>query len=443
MTLISAGDFLTHQKPFETENNTRLLIVDDDEDSLSLLQSLSEKWVNSISLAKNGVEGLKEYRASKPDIVVTDIDMPEMDGLAFAEEIRREDKEIPIIIMTAHTNEEFLLKAINIGVNDYIIKPVKKTSMRMMITRYTRQAQQKKEISYQRNLIQMILDKNPTYILITDGHNAHYINRSFLDYLTFSSFEEFQKHYKSLSDLIIPLQEDESEKGDFEKWFERIKAEEEENHYVELCYQCNSENFVPTFLLHFFPIPNDDNFILFFTEITHLMKEKNKYRNLATTDNLTGIANRKQYTESLDLEMQRATHAQHALSLIIIDIDYFKYVNDTYGHQVGDQVLRELAQTIQKNIRKTDIFARYGGEEFVILAPDCNLQCAKLLAEKIRKKVEEHEFQTAGRITCSFGISQYEPEEKADFFFQRADKALYRAKGDGRNRIYSSPGTQQ
>ena len=134
-------------------------------------------------------------------------------------------------------------------------------------------------------------------------------------------------------------------------------------------------------------------------------------------------------------EIQRAKRYKRPLSLIIFDIDHFKKINDTYGHKVGDEVLKALSKLIKKNIRKIDFAARWGGEEFVILAPETNVEGAKKLAEKLRQAVETYKFPTVGKVTISLGVAQLEPDEKPEDFIVRADMALYKAKEGGRNRV--------
>ncbi len=167
-------------------------------------------------------------------------------------------------------------------------------------------------------------------------------------------------------------------------------------------------------------------------ELGRLMEELEK---LATFDKITGIYNRSKLEEILSYEIERAKRYNHPLSLIMLDIDHFKEVNDTYGHLVGDDVLRDIATFVSRIIRKTDIFARWGGDEFVILCPSTDLSGACTLGEKIRRETEDHNFNIKKSITVSMGITQLRPEDDAVSFIQRADKLLYKAKNEGRNMI--------
>lgn len=156
---------------------------------------------------------------------------------------------------------------------------------------------------------------------------------------------------------------------------------------------------------------------------------------MATTDSLTGIFNRRKFNEILQDEINRCQRYHRPLALIIFDIDLFKQINDTYGHQVGDAVLRDLAQTVRANIRGTNILARWGGEEFMVVAPETNIAAAGCLAEKIRRLVDGHTFADAGNVTISLGVTAYAPPDTPDSMMMRVDNALYRAKQNGRNRV--------
>lgn len=156
---------------------------------------------------------------------------------------------------------------------------------------------------------------------------------------------------------------------------------------------------------------------------------------LSTTDLLTQISNRRKFEEIIELDMARSNRYGHKLSLIICDIDFFKKVNDQYGHKIGDKVLSGLASFIQKHLRVNDTVSRWGGEEFAILLPDTNADNAYEVANKFNKEIEKIEFDNSLFITCSFGVATYLKDENKDDFFSRADSALYRAKELGRNRV--------
>lgn len=170
-------------------------------------------------------------------------------------------------------------------------------------------------------------------------------------------------------------------------------------------------------------------------DVTRRVQAEERLRQLATTDALTGICNRRHFDETLVSEVNRATRFASPLTLILFDIDHFKRINDTFGHQAGDRVLVQLAVVVGQAIRATDLFARWGGEEFVVLSPGCDLDAGRLLAEKLRMSLEQQEFADVGQVTCSFGVADYLPGNDTDRLMKVADHCLYHAKASGRNRV--------
>jgi diguanylate cyclase (GGDEF)-like protein len=166
-----------------------------------------------------------------------------------------------------------------------------------------------------------------------------------------------------------------------------------------------------------------------------LKQANEKLGRLAATDPLTGIYNRLKFNAELDLEMDRARRYQVPLCLIMFDLDYFKRINDTHGHQAGDQVLKKIADLVSANIRSTDSFGRWGGEEFMVLVTHKNLEAAAYIAEKLRELVAAFAFGGDLHVTSSFGVTQLRPDDTLEVFTNRADEALYRAKQQGRNRV--------
>ncbi|MGF9699636.1 GGDEF domain-containing protein [Paenibacillus sp. MABNR03] len=166
----------------------------------------------------------------------------------------------------------------------------------------------------------------------------------------------------------------------------------------------------------------------------------------ASTDHLTNLSNRRQFEKSLELQLERARESKQKLSLLVIDIDRFKKVNDTYGHSSGDAVLKQLGQLLIEHSRSADIVSRNGGEEFAILLLDCGSHQALAIAESIRQSVEKYLFAlpdgTTIRLTISIGVAVFpdhcDERDDADFF-EQADRALYEAKNTGRNRVCAIP----
>ncbi|MCL5976575.1 MAG: sensor domain-containing diguanylate cyclase [Nitrospirae bacterium] len=171
------------------------------------------------------------------------------------------------------------------------------------------------------------------------------------------------------------------------------------------------------------------------SDITERKMIEEKLVELAERDPLTNIYNRRKFYNFLEDAIERAKRYKRPLSLIMFDIDYFKKVNDMHGHDVGDRVLIIIADIVAANIRRIDVFGRLGGEEFGILVSDTAIEGSKALAEKVKGKIESHNFDVAGKVTISIGVTEYKDDDTSDSFLKRVDDALYMAKDKGRNRV--------
>lgn len=180
-------------------------------------------------------------------------------------------------------------------------------------------------------------------------------------------------------------------------------------------------------------------------QATKLHRKINKLKNniivaeaQSNTDPLTNIPNRKRFEEQLKKEIARSTRYKHALSFVIFDIDFFKLVNDQFGHKTGDLVLKKLVKLTRANIRNIDFIARWGGEEFVIILPCLTINEAKKTSEKLRSLIKKLKFTEEISITCSFGVTEFMTTDTISSMFSRADKALYQAKHAGRDCVMTS-----
>ena len=171
-----------------------------------------------------------------------------------------------------------------------------------------------------------------------------------------------------------------------------------------------------------------------------LKEELSKWKKKAKYDDLTGLLRRQTFDDLLEKFIKRADKFNLPLSYILVDIDHFKKVNDTYGHDEGDKVLKEVAKVLADKVRDTDligskIVGRYGGEEMSILLPNTDLEGAKIVGERLRKSIQEEFKGTKTKITISAGVSTYNPEESIEQLYKSADEKLYRAKDQGRNKV--------
>lgn len=412
----------------------KLLYVEDEAIIREQLERLLKRVVKDVITASNGEEGLKTFREYKPDIIVTDIKMPQMTGLEMAREIRGIDKSIPIIITTAHSESEFLLEAIEINVSDFLLKPVDTDNLISVIEKKSHDIILEKELEKQRRRFETILNFQDNMIILTDGINIIEANKSFFDFFDRSGLSDFISFYGTLDSQFI----------DDEKAIHRIEGESWVRNIIENKFERNIAKIVDiksgeprTFMVKTTKFPEEDEelYIVSFSDITDMEEEAKILEKLATTDPLTKIYNRLKLNELLSFEIKKSDRYKLPLSLVMFDIDHFKDINDTYGHDIGDEVLVKLCEVVSANVRETDVFARWGGEEFMLMLPNTDLEGAKSTAESLRKIIETTNFGKAGRVTASFGISEYRLESNARDMLKRVDDALYEAKKRGRNLV--------
>lgn len=246
------------------------------------------------------------------------------------------------------------------------------------------------------------------------------------------AIENLSQSWIELKEHIYGYREDPSSHHQ-QQLFESSEEIWKETNEVVLISQIVSERKVSSYRISyiFFAI----NLLLVFV-IVYLIKKyvQDNLEFLVNYDEMTKVYNRRYFNNHLTQEIVKAERYDRSLSLIIYDIDYFKRVNDQFGHDVGDSVLKELSCLVQANIRKSDLLCRIGGEEFAIVTPETNSSQAFVLSEKLRTIVSNHSFMHAGKISVSLGVTQFVPRDDLDSFYKRADIGLYKAKNEGRNK---------
>lgn len=410
-------------------DKSHILVVDDEPINLAnTVECLSDLY--DLHFAKSGMEALEYLKTHHIDMLLLDVNMPEMDGFSVAQKIKdyQLTARIPIIYLTADTSENTIARAFDSGAADYITKPFKKKELRSRI---------KNKIDTER------LKKRNEHLLEIIKANIAYIKTDLSGTITEAS-ENIYKLYKCQSDEnalcadkiigmnISMLKSGTTHKSVYDQLWQALK------HGKTFIHEIKNRNFeggTNWFNVTITPDVdydgNIDGYIAFYQNID----EKMKFKHDAHTDYLTQLHNRKIFEELLDKEILRSLRYNTVFSLILVDIDFFKSVNDTYGHDVGDIVLQEFAQILKHTVRESDIVARWGGEEFIILCPQTSLEGSALLAENIREKIATHTFSVVGNITASFGVVDYYKDHDATMLFKEVDNALYSSKIEGRNRV--------
>lgn len=414
----------------------KILYVEDEPSIRESLIRFLKRRTAELYVACNGEEGLVLFQRHQPDMIITDIRMTVMDGFDMITHIRSVNQDIPIIITTGYSDEEFYQKAIDLGVDKYIKKPINLKDLMNVIQRGARAITQQRELEAQSQLIRNILDVSQNLMLITDGRDISYINRALLRFSHCRDLEEFNFARSGLESLLVPFDNAFYKNKNFEEWVRYAANSSEANKLIVYMQEPESpEADIFAYLVQINKFPSGHDLLISFSDITNIEKEKLHYKELAQYDELTKIYNRKKFNDELNKEIDRAVRYGHPLSLAMFDIDHFKNINDTYGHLVGDYVLKEVVHVVNNEIRKSDIFCRYGGEEFTLLMTATKLDMAQDTADRIRKVLENHVFGEVGHVTCSIGVSEYKPEDTHESFVKRSDDALYQAKQTGRNKV--------
>lgn len=464
----------------------RVLIVDDDLMIKVMFEDILHAHGYKTYHASNGREAVRLVKEHTPEIILMDIVMPEMDGIAACKAIRSITLPIrPSIIMVSNNSDrEAIVEALEKGADDFIIKPIDGMELIARIHAQSRIKHFYMEICEDKKNLEAILDVVNTVcstlkteavlytivkkvaeitgavrcsiVLIAKGdvgyvlasHESPTIKEIKLDLNKYpeirealknkgpvvvedisrhplmTNIKEFVKDFDNMNVLILPIVLEEEVIGTLflrTKRFGKGFADKD----IKLC------QIIAQAACH--AIKN----ARLFEEVS---KEKEAMKTLAITDRLTEVYNHNFFYTRLEEEFNRAVRYGTPISLIMIDIDDFKKINDTYGHRTGDSVLKEIADMIKKLVRKTDMVARYGGEEFAVILPHTNLGGAEEEAERIRAAISNHTYANLPEeaMTMSCGVVTY-PSVKtimnAGDFVNLADTALYEAKRSGKNKV--------
>ncbi len=294
---------------------------------------------------------------------------------------------------------------------------------------------QTQEIQTTKVLLQEILDTDLSFLMVADDKSIILANKTMLNFYNVNSLENFRKKYVHISDSFIEQDSDEylSAYMENEHWISYLEREKNSKEFRVVIAKGTEQRH---FKVHTKEVVVQEKKlnIIIFDDITDTLVKISSLEEKASKDALTQLFNKGKFNEVLTKEIELAQATSSPLCIIFLDIDHFKIVNDTYGHDAGDYVLVELAKILKATVRKGDFVARWGGEEFIITLQTTTVEEGMILAEKIRKNVENYEFLSGGRQAISLGVTQYKDDESEKSFLKRVDEALYEAKNTGRNK---------
>lgn len=413
-----------------------VLCVDDDPVSLEQMAGLLRRAGAEVVLAEGGEQGLEAFRTREPDLVITDLLMPGMDGLALSKAIRALDPNVPVFVATGVDDPDLIVSALEQDVDQLLLKPILPEALLGAVFRALRVTELRRRLLEAGRALRQVLDAYPNFVLVVEDGEVSYANRGLCAFLGFASYDEMRTSGRQVGDFVAELDGAPYDRGP-QEWLRSILDDPlDRERRIRLADYRTPLARPRTFSAAFSPFGSPGRSLLTLTDVSELEDARQFLEDQAATDPLTGVSNRRRFEALLAAEEDRAVSGLGPFALVMLDIDHFKSINDTYGHDVGDSVLQELVGLVQDSVRATDRLARLGGEEFIVLAANSGMNRAARVAERLRRTVAGHGFVGVPRqVTCSFGVAEHRLGESRDKLLKRVDEALYRAKQGGRNRV--------
>lgn len=447
-----------------------MLIVDDIPTNVRLLEARLTAEYFEVRTASSGREALAICDAEDIDIVLLDVMMPEMDGFEVCQHLKsnQQTAHIPVLMITALDQPSDRVRGLEVGADDFLTKPVDDIQLMARVKSLVRlkaltdelraRAKTGQEIAIEDAMRAMdsINSEGGRILLVdTDARHAERIR----GYLAGANHVDVLANPADATFAVAD--------GDYELALVSMALHEFDP--LRVCSQMRTAEHTRTlpiiliadeadrprvvrgldlgvndFIMR--PVERNELSARVRTQIrrqryaVELRQSVTNTLALAVTDELTGLYNRRYFDRHLALMLDKAREQDRDMAVMLIDMDFFKSVNDTHGHDIGDAVLKEFAVRLRRNIRGVDLACRFGGEEFVVLMPDTDYRQAQSVAERVRTAVAERPFdmgtQYPLQVTVSVGVALNESDsDTPEMILKRADVALYRAKREGRNRV--------
>lgn len=453
--------------------SARILIVDDTPLNVKLLAAKLARDYYIVSMASNGVEALASIAKEPPDIVLLDAMMPEMDGFETCQRIKSNPltSHIPVVMITALSDVTDRVKGLEAGADDFLTKPINDIALMARVRSLLRLKSIMDEWrSRESTSHQLALQTNAEDSVTTGRSNGGNILVLEDDPAERQTIEKILLTTSARVTFVASISEatELTQKEEFDLIFASTELRNEDG--LMICPQLRTNEAtrqLPILLLaheseisriakgldlganDYLIRPLDTNEVLARTRTQlrqkrHYQKLRSNYEqnlSLALIDPLTGAFNRRYLEAHFPRLLARHTSNNKSMAILMIDVDHFKKVNDTYGHGAGDAVLKDVVSITIQALRPTDLVVRMGGEEFAVIMPETNLPMGTAIGERLRERIEAHAVAINGTqnlsVTASIGVASIRPDnqENGHDVFERADAALYKAKQTGRNRV--------
>lgn len=406
-----------------------VLICDDMQQNLELLGEMLIGQDYDVIAANDGEKAILLAEKYRPDIILLDLMMPGLNGFEVAERLKQNEdlKKIPIIFITAKTDTEDIVKGFEVGGADYITKPFYREELIVRINNHLQLSRSQETLQKYFDIIDHHVE---TTIVDNEGIVTH-ISQAACKKMQYTREEVIGQSHERLHHPDCP-----------ETVFQEIGAEisagktwKGEVHNIK---KDGSDYWVESIIS---PTHDRSGTVNGFQAVCVDITDKKRVQEMAVRDQLTGLYNRFKLIEVLEYELEQSRRYDTPFSVILLDVDDFKQINDRLGHNEGDKVLSGIAEATQAQVRSADTLGRWGGEEFLAILPKTDVAGAILVAEKICHAVASAEFSISEPVTVSIGISVYRKEDTTiDTLIGRADQAMYTAKSNGKNCVRTDEG---
>jgi diguanylate cyclase (GGDEF)-like protein/PAS domain S-box-containing protein len=429
------------------KNLSILYVEDDDRIRGQLCQFLARRCAK-LYLAENGEEGLKRFEEHRPDIIITDILMPVMDGLKMGEAIRANYPKVPIIITTAFEEPRYFHRAIDLNVDKYVTKPVNLDKLEVALLKCAhairaefalQESQQRAAELFKSQSIAAVVFESQEGMFVTDETKKILrINKAFTEITGYTEEDIIGKTPAVLrsnhhdTDFYSQMWESINRLG---YWKGEIRNKRK-----------NGEVFIEKVCITMIKDSEDNvtNYVAIFSDVTVSKAIADEIEHLAFYDQLTDLPNRRLLFDRLKMESSTNKRSGKKSALLFVDMDNFKSLNDTLGHDIGDLLLQQVASRLRECVRDCDTVARLGGDEFVVMLNDLNenngeaKKQSELIGQKIlatlNKNYQLNEYNY--HSTPSIGITLFDGHEiSIEVPLKQADLAMYKAKNSGRNTL--------
>jgi len=428
----------TENRHPSAHDSVRIIIVDDDKDIIDSLTDLFESGLDNVEVlgATNEADARRIAETMPIDIALVDIRLGQKNGLDLVPLLKQKNRYISCLMMTAHRDLKYAVNAIRFGADDYLHKPLEPEHLLATVNRFVRYQEFRQQRDRAESWFRTIFDTSNQALFISDlKGEILQLNAAAADMCEIPASRALGEKIWRVGPWSLERRNESKIRNAF------LAADLEISSSVDIDTEAGDRKIVIEFVMR--PLRKSDSvngyLLIEGRDITRLKEKERHLRERAYTDELTGLANRANLMGSLESMCSTRAGTGRNFSLLFVDLDNFKNINDLYGHAEGDRLLRKVAEKLAESVRSGDLVARHSGDEFVAIIQETGGgKFAESVAERIRSEIagmSDTEDKRAG-LAVSIGIARYPDHGSTpDELVQSADEAMYQAKREGRNRV--------